>query len=102
MSALEQIKVHGSSDDNSGSVKSNVHDLSEEGDLISGNNRNRSNSSIEHDVLSEEHIEDAKKLEESSGQERSVICLTISVILYIWYMRSCDYDNSSCRTAVFI
>ncbi|KAK2412140.1 FIP1[V] protein [Trifolium repens] len=66
-----QIKVHGSSDDNSGSVKSNVHDLSEEGDLISGNNRNRSNSSIEHDVLSEEHIEDAKKLEESSGQERN-------------------------------
>ncbi|GAU45062.1 hypothetical protein TSUD_198500 [Trifolium subterraneum] len=65
-----QIKVDGSSDNSSGSVKSNIHDLSEEGDLISGNNRNKSNSSSEHDVLSEEHIEDAKKSEESSGQER--------------------------------
>ncbi|CAJ2654038.1 unnamed protein product [Trifolium pratense] len=66
-----QIKVHGPSDNNSGSVKSSVHDSSEEGDLISGNNRNKSNSSSEHDVLSEEHIEDAKKSEESSGQERN-------------------------------
>lgn len=86
MCALEQIKVHGSPGNNFGSVKSNIHDLSEVGELLSGNNRNKSNSSSESDVLSDEQLENAKKSEESSGQEGSVICLMISVFLFIWYM----------------
>lgn len=70
--------MHGFSDKNSGSVNSNIHDLSEEGDLVSGNNK--SISSGEHDVLSKEQLEAAKKSEDSSGLERSAICLMISVI----------------------
>ncbi|CAI8610744.1 unnamed protein product [Vicia faba] len=66
-----QIKVHGSPDNNSGSVKSNINDLSEVGELISGNNRNKSNSSRESDVLSDEQLENAKKSEESTGHERN-------------------------------
>ncbi|XP_058757705.1 FIP1[III]-like protein isoform X2 [Vicia villosa] len=68
-----QIKVHGSPGNNSGSVKSNIHDLSEVGELLSGNNRYKSNSSNESDVLSDEQLENAKKSEESSGQERKVL-----------------------------
>jgi len=79
--------VHGSSDNNSGSVKCNVLDSSEERELISGVNRNKSNSSSEHDVLSNKQLEDAKQSEVSSDQERSVICLMISAIPYIWCTR---------------
>lgn len=69
-----------SSDNNSGYVDSNVHNLSEEEEFISGNNRNKNNrnkngSSSEHDVLFEEQLEDVKKSEESSGQKRSADCL---------------------------
>ncbi|KAJ1395284.1 Pre-mRNA polyadenylation factor Fip1 [Sesbania bispinosa] len=66
-----QIKVHESSDNNSGSVNSNVCDSLEEGEFITGNNRNNDNSSSEHDVLSEEQLEDVKKSKELSVQERN-------------------------------
>lgn len=69
-----------SSDNNSGYVDSNVHNLSEGEEFISGNSRNKNNSSSEHDVLFEEQLEDVKKSEESSGQKRSADCLIMSVI----------------------
>lgn len=66
-----QINVHGSSDNTSAPVKCNVLDSSEKSELISGVNINKSNSSSEHDVLSDEQLEDAKQSEVPSGQERN-------------------------------
>lgn len=66
-----QIKVQGSPGNDSGSVKSNIHGLSGVGELISGKNRNKSNSSSGSDVLSNERLANAKKSEESSSQERN-------------------------------
>jgi hypothetical protein len=86
MGVFGHINVHGSSDNTSAPVKCNVLDSSEESELISGVNINKSNSSSEHDVLSDEQLEDAKQSEVPSGQERFVICLMISVIPYIWCM----------------
>ncbi|KAI5444656.1 hypothetical protein KIW84_013073 [Lathyrus oleraceus] len=68
---LLQIKVQGSPSNDSGSVKSNIHGLSGVGGLISGKNRNKSNSSSGSDVLSDERLANAKKSEESSSQERN-------------------------------
>lgn len=83
--------MHESSDKNSGSDDSNVHDLWEEGEFMSGNNRNNDNSSGEHNVLSEEQSEDVKNSKESSGQERSAICQLLSLSDSFIYDKY-DYD----------
>ncbi|OIV95936.1 hypothetical protein TanjilG_27040 [Lupinus angustifolius] len=67
-----QIKVLESSDDCSGSGNSIAMDASLEGESVVGNNKNILNSSSEHDdVLSEDQLEDVKKSEVSSVQERN-------------------------------
>lgn len=75
MLGFEQIKVHDSSDDCSGSGNSIVIDGSLEGESTVGNNKNILNSSSDcDDVLSEDQLEDVKKSEVSSAQERSAVC----------------------------
>ncbi|KAK7329561.1 hypothetical protein VNO77_23731 [Canavalia gladiata] len=70
-SNIIEIKLLESSDDYSGSGNSIVMDASLEGESMAGNDRNINNSSGEHEVLSEDQLEDAKKSENSSIQKRN-------------------------------
>lgn len=68
---LVQIKVLESSDDHSGSGNSTVVDASLEVESIVGKNKNILNYFTEcDDVLSEDQLEDVKKSDEISLQER--------------------------------